>query len=231
MNRQIPYSGFNLFSFLAGTGLRGYFVSTCSSLLYFRLPAGFGRTLCTWGDYSRSLFRQAEKGPRLCRGPLGQAPLSSTWQMPFAYEYLARQLGGCGVKPWFWRSRRVSRAQVRFRSSLTLRCRLPRPSHSKSITSPSIRALRPRWLVPVATMSARFQRVYRRHPFHDPGNLVGHIAGVVVLLDFPVNLQHNLPVQGIGVLVSSNDVGPHGSEGGPGLHLVEGVARGKHSAR
>ena len=36
---------------------------------------------------------------------------------------------------------------------LKLRFRLPRPSTSRSKVSPSIKELKPRWLVPVATMS------------------------------------------------------------------------------
>src|SRR5207245_2321138 len=62
----------------------------------------------------------------------------------------------CGVVPssfFSCRSRRVSRPQVRLRSSRTLKRSRPSFSVSISIRSPFWKPLRPRWLVPVAMMS------------------------------------------------------------------------------
>src|SRR3984885_13206071 len=61
---------------------------------------------------------------------------------------------GVGVsKPFSCRSRRVSRDQVRLSSSRTLKLSLPRPPHSSTTVSPSMKLDRPRWLVPVARIS------------------------------------------------------------------------------
>src|SRR6476620_3658516 len=71
---------------------------------------------------------------------------------PFAY--LPVSWGVVGTSAFlFWRSRRVSRPHVRLSSSRTLNASRPRPSVSISILSPSWNALKPRWLVPVASMS------------------------------------------------------------------------------
>ena len=75
---------------------------------------------------------------------------------PSRVRYFACFPDVCGVVPsWplFWRSRRVSRPQARLRSSRTLMCRRPSPSHSSSMASPFWNPLSPRWLVPVARMS------------------------------------------------------------------------------
>ena len=75
-----------------------------------------------------------------------------------------------------------------------------------------------------------FQRMYGTHPLDDSGNLVSHIAGVVVLLQVFVDPKLDRQVERIIDFVSRHQPGPHGGERVSGLHLIKGVSRWKQTS-
>ena len=77
----------------------------------------------------------------------------------------------------------------------------------------------------------RLQRMDGSNPLHNPGYLMRHIAGVVVLLHLPIDLQRHLPVQRVGELIGGNYPRANRGKGSPRFHLIKGIARRQHPPR
>src|SRR5947199_3819299 len=77
---------------------------------------------------------------------------------------------------------------------------------------------------------ARLQGMDGADPLDAPRDLVGHVAGVEVLLERLVHPEPDLQSVRVAHLVGGHQPGAHGREGVAGLRLVEGVAARREAA-
>ena len=77
----------------------------------------------------------------------------------------------------------------------------------------------------------RLKRMDRANPFDAAGNLMRHVAGVVVLHQRAIIPQSDLEVVRVLYLVGRDEKWAHGPEAVARLHLIERVAGGRQTAR